>query len=98
MDNKCIEIVRWQGKKNITDQQMTTAVNLILDDLNNCPGFISQLLCKNAQGQWVDIYQWENEEYAHASNQFMANKSAFIALMELIEVSSVSIEIMNTAI
>jgi hypothetical protein len=90
-----VELVKWTALDDVTDTQMIDAVNQLLPDLKALPGFVKQDLYKDDSGQWVDFYIWDNKEYALASNDLMAPKPSFAALMSLIEPSSVTIEFLN---
>jgi len=94
MEAICLEVVKWKSKNKVVDEMMIKAASNIVIDLKNCEGFIQQVLCKNSLGEWVAVYYWKNEECAHASNEYMADKEAFINLMALVDVDSVSIETM----
>ena len=74
---------------------MVSAVDGILADLETLPGFISQTLYKDDEGRWVDLYHWDTREQAEDSNDLMAPRPAFQALMDLIDPSSVSIEFLT---
>lgn len=89
------EIVKWKGKDNITDEAMIAAVDAMTADLKSLKGFLHHSLYKAPNGEWIDIYYWETEADAHASNESMADKSSFTALIELIKPDSVSIEVMH---
>jgi len=86
------ELVKWQANANVSDAQMVEAVDGLLPDLQQLPGFINQTLYKDKDGIWVDLYFWETEEQAIASNGLMANKASFANLMSLLDLKSVSIE------
>jgi hypothetical protein len=60
--------------------------------LKTLPGFVKQDLYKDDTGQWVDLYIWDTRANAEASNDLMAPKPSFAALMSLIDPSSVTIE------
>ncbi|KAB7610209.1 hypothetical protein F9L33_15055 [Amylibacter sp. SFDW26] len=87
-----MELVKWQSQNNVLDIDMVNAVDGILPDLEKLPGFISQVLYKDSNGTWVDIYLWKTEEQAIASNDLMADKQSFIKLMSLLKPETVSIE------
>ncbi len=87
-----LELVKWQSAPDVSDQAMIDAVDGILPDLQKLPGFISQVLYKDKDGQWVDLYLWQTEEQAIASNDLMADKASFATLISLIKLDSVSIE------
>ena len=89
------ETVKWKSKSSIRDEIMIDAVNAMVVDLKTLKGFIHQSLYKTSNEEWVDVYYWETEEDAHASNVSMANKSSFKNLIGLIEPESVSIEILH---
>lgn len=91
MTKICIETVKWKSADHVSDQAMIEAAENIVADLKNCEGFLQQVLAKQ-NGEWVSIYYWVDEKSAHASNEYMADKAAFIDLMSLIEENSVSIE------
>lgn len=92
-----VEIVKWRSQNDVKDDDMIAAVNGILPDLKTLPGFIDQTLYKDSSECWVDIYHWQTEEEGIASNDLMADKPAFIKLMSLIDLESVSIEFMYPA-
>ena len=94
-DNPVFEIVKWKSKSDISDEAMVDAVNSMVVDLRSLKGFLHQSLYKNSSDEWVDIYYWETEMDAHASNTSMADKASFKKLIELIELNSVSIEVMH---
>ena len=87
-----VELVKWAALDGVTDAHMIDAVNQLLPDLKTLPGFVKQDLYKDDNGQWVDLYIWDNKEDALASNDLMAPKPSFAALMSLIDPSSVTIE------
>lgn len=90
-----IELVKWTALGDVRDAQMVDAVNQLLPDLKTLPGFVKQELYKDDNGQWVDLYIWDTKENALASNDLMAPKPSFAALMSLIEPSSVAIEFLT---
>jgi len=90
-----VELVRWKAKSAVSDGKMISAVDGILPDLEILPGFISQKLLKDDEGYWVDLYHWETREQGVASNDLMALRPSFQALMELIDPTSVSIEFLS---
>lgn len=94
-NNPVYEIVKWKSKSDISDQTMIDVVNAMVVDLKILKGFLHQSLYKNSSEEWVDIYYWETEEDAHASNTSMADKASFKSLIKLIEPNSVSIEVMH---
>lgn len=94
-NNLVYEIVKWKSKSNVKDQDMIDAVNNMVTDLKSLKGFLHQSLYKNSNEEWVDIYYWETEEDAHASNESMATKNSFDNLIKLIEPNTVSVEILH---
>ncbi|MEE9313175.1 MAG: hypothetical protein V3V02_00870 [Rhizobiaceae bacterium] len=92
MKMQVMELVKWRSQKNVSDADMVKAVHGILHDLETLPGFGSQVLYKDADGVWVDVYLWDSEGEAIASNDLMADKPSFQQLMSLIDLSSVTIE------
>lgn len=89
------EIVKWKPKETVSDERMIEAVNDMTEDLKSLKGFLQQTLYKSSNGEWVDIYYWETEKDAHASNASMADKESFKELITLIKPESVTIEIMQ---
>jgi len=87
-----MELVKWESQANVADADMIAAVNGILPDLKALPGFGSQVLYKDSAGVWVDVYLWDTQEQAIASNDLMADKPSFQKLMSLINLESVTIE------
>lgn len=94
-DQTIIELVKWRAKADIEDAAMISAVDGILPDLKTLPGFVSQTLYKDDEGYWVDLYRWETREQGVASNDLMAPRPSFQALIDLIDQTSVSIEFLS---
>lgn len=90
-----VELVKWRSKEGIEDDKMIAAVDGILPDLKALPGFISKTLCKDDSGFWVDLYSWETRAQAETSNDLMAPRPAFQALMDLVDPSSISITFLS---
>lgn len=93
--NHIVELVKWKAKPAVSNEEMVSTVDGILSDLKTLPGFISQTLYIDDEGYWVDLYQWETREQGVASNDLMAPRRSFQALMELIDPTSVSIEFLS---
>jgi len=91
------EIVSWNAKPEVTPQQMLGAIEAMLPDLKQLPGFIYQSAGQTESGRWVEIYYWDNADNAHKSNERMATKASLANLMELIEADSVTMEVIETA-
>ena len=89
------EVVKWKSKSGVKDEDMIASVNAMVPDLKKLKGFLRQSLYKSSNGEWVDIYYWETEEDAHASNANMVNTASFKNLVGLIETDSVSIEVLH---
>lgn len=94
-NNPVYEIVKWESKPDVSDKAMIDAVSAMVVDLKSLKGFLHQSLYKNSNEEWVDIYYWETEEDAHASNTSMADKASFKTLIDLIEPNTVSIEVLH---
>lgn len=92
-----VEILRWQSAEGVTDKKMIDAVQDMVPDLQQLPGFQYQTLVKTADGMWTDIYFWDTEHDAHKSNELMADKASLGALLALIKPDSVSIEVLPMA-
>ncbi|WP_419903404.1 hypothetical protein [Kiloniella sp.] len=89
-----VETVSWNAQADVSNQQMVDAVNNMLPDLKTLPGFKYQSLSKNDAGRWVEIYYWETSEDAHRSNELMADKVSLHNLIALIDIDSLSIEVL----
>ncbi|KJZ14881.1 hypothetical protein TW85_07255 [Marinomonas sp. S3726] len=89
------EVLSWQAKANVSDQDMINAVEGLLADLKTLPGFLFQNLSKDSKGRWVEVYFWQTEVDAHNSNSLMADKTSMVNLMGLIEIESISMEVMS---
>jgi len=89
------ETVKWKSKSGVPDKEMVDAVNAMVLDLKSLKGFLHQSLYKDTNEVWVDVYYWETEKDAHASNMSMSDKVSFKNLIDLIEPNSVSIEILH---
>lgn len=94
-DRYIAELVKWRAKPDVSDSAMVKAVDGLLADLQELPGFVRQFLYKDKDGQWVDLYFWETEKQAVASNDLMADKASFGKLISLIEPETVTIEMLN---
>lgn len=90
-----LEIVKWKAKPNVSDEQMVKSVNDMVPDLKKLEGFINQTLYKDENDNWIDIYYWDTAENAHLSNERMADKKSLKELLELIELETVTMEILN---
>ncbi|MEH6449409.1 MAG: hypothetical protein V7765_12115 [Oleispira sp.] len=88
------EILSWQAKAEVTDEQMVAAVNAMLPDLKILPGFLFQSLSKDSQGRWVEVYFWQTTEDAHNSNELMAKKASLAHLMQLLHAETIEMEVM----
>jgi L-lactate utilization protein LutB len=89
------EILSWNAKAGVSDQQMITAMQTMLPDLKNLPGFLFQNLSKDAKDRWVAVYFWQTAEDAHNSNVLIANKKSMTALMQLLHAETIEMEVME---
>jgi len=91
-----LEILTWKAKSpDVSDGEMIAAVAEMVPDLKMLKGFQSQRLYKDSHGTWVDVYYWDSEEDAHASNDAMADKTSLARLIALIAPGSITIEVMT---
>jgi len=91
-----LEILTWKAKSpDVSDDEMIAAVAGLVPDLKMLKGFQSQSLYKDSDGTWVDVYYWDSEEDAHASNDAMADKVSLARLIVLIAPGSITIEVMT---
>ncbi len=91
-----LEILTWQARSSsVSDDQMITAVQGLVKDLKTLKGFQNQTLYKDSDGTWIDIYYWDSEHDAHASNDAMADKASLARLIELIKPGSITIKVMT---
>ena len=67
----------------------------ILPDLQALPGYQSHTLYRAADESWLAVYRWDTVKAAHASNDLMAQKPGFQALMALIAPETVMIEVFD---
>ncbi|MFV2061596.1 MAG: hypothetical protein ACC653_13000 [Gammaproteobacteria bacterium] len=93
--NKTLKIVKWKAKSNVTDSEITYAVNNMVKDLKQQKGFVSHTLYKTEYDEWVDINYWDSVEDANDSSGKMLEKKSFVSLIDLIEVASVNVDIMD---
>jgi len=91
-----LEIVKWKGKPEISDSQMIEAVAAMVPDLKKLDGFISQNLYKDNEGFWIDVYYWNTAENAHLSNERMAEKESLKSLLEIIELDTVTMQVLES--
>ena len=90
-----LEVVKWKAKSTVSDKQMIDAVNEMVPDLKKLEGFVNQTLYKDREGYWVDVYYWDSAENAHLSNERMSKKESLINLLDIVELDTVSIEILT---
>ena len=90
-----IEIVSWNAKRDVSDEEMCQALAAMVPDLKSLPGFQYQLAGKDSNGRWVDVYYWDSAKDAHASNDLMADKESLAVLLALVELESVCIEVIE---
>jgi len=91
-----LEILTWKAKSpDVSDDDMIAAVAGLIPDLKMLKGFHSQTLYKDSDGTWVDVYYWDSEHDAHASNDAMADKASLARLIALIAPGSITIEVMT---
>lgn len=90
-----LEIVKWKAKPGITDSQMTETVNAMVSDLKKLDGFINQTLYKDDEAYWLDVYYWNTSENAHLSNERMAEKESLKSLLQIIELDTVTMKILE---
>jgi len=93
--NKTLKIVKWKAKTNVTDSEITYAVNNMVLDLNQLKGFVSHALYKTEYNEWIDVNYWDSVEDANNSNGKMLEKDSFTTLIKLIDVASVNVDIMD---
>ena len=90
-----LELVRWRGISAKADQDMAQAMAAILPDLQDLPGYQSHTLYRAADESWLAVYRWDTATAAHASNDLMAEKPGFQALMALIAPETVTSEVFD---
>ncbi len=97
-----IETVSWQAKADTQKEQMIEAVNNMVADLQQLPGFRHEALAlqhqvnataSKASRQWLQLYYWDSAEAAHNSNQLMADKASLQELVSLIEPETIAIDV-----
>lgn len=89
------EILSWNAKSGVSDQQMIAAMLAMLSDLKALPGFLFQNLNKDTKDRWVAVYFWQTAKDAHNSNTLMANKKSMTALMQLLHAETIEMEVME---
>jgi len=89
------ELLSWQARPEISDEQMTETMAAMLPDLKNLPGFLFQTLSKDSKGHWIAVYFWKTAESAHASNTLMADKTSMVQLMQLLIPETIVMEVME---
>lgn len=91
-----LEILTWKAKSpDISDDEMIAAVAGMVPDIKMLKGFQSQSLYKDSTGTWIDVYYWDSEEDAHASNGTMADKASLARLIDMIAPGSITLEVMT---
>ena len=91
-----IEILTWDAAKNVSDKEMIAAVDNMVPDFKELPGFKSQTLYKDSTRGWVDVYCWDIEENARLSNERMRGKESLNWLMSLLIPESITMEFMSS--
>lgn len=90
-----LEILTWKAiSPDISDDEMIAAAAGMVPDLKMLKGFQRQSLYKDSNGTWVDVYYWDSEADARASNDAMAGKASLARLIAMIEPGSITMEIM----
>lgn len=74
---------------------MIETVNALIPDLKK-DGFISQTLYKDKDDYWADIYYWSTSKNAHLSNDQMTEKESLKKLLEIIDLNTVTMEILES--
>ncbi|TPN85184.1 hypothetical protein [Aquimarina algicola] len=90
-----LEIVKWKAKPNVSDSQMIEMVDAMVPDLKNIEGFIDQVLYKDKDEYWIDVYYWDSVQNAHLSNERMADKASLKKLLELIQLETITIDVLE---
>ena len=93
--NNVLEILTWKSMVGISDEYMIRAVYSMVIDLRELKGFLKQTLYKEEDGTWIDVYYWQTEEDAHASNDSMADKESLKTLMSIIEPNTVTMKVVS---
>jgi hypothetical protein len=95
MHKPVFEILSWKSAMKVSDNEMIESTRLFINQASRLPGFLHQSLYKEAQGKWLCVYFWENEDHAHQSNELVQNFSTFKNLISLIEEDSISIQVLT---
>lgn len=75
-----IEVVMYQLRPEVTDEQMLALSTLVQGWLTTQPGYIRRELAKNEEGRWLDLVHWRTmREAKQAAEQI--NQQPFAAQM-----------------
>jgi hypothetical protein len=94
-DKPVIEILKWKSKAGVSDERMVESVNNMVVDLKSLDGFLHQSLYKSSDGVWIDVYYWNSKEDADLSSVRMSDKKSYKELVDLIELESIKIDVME---
>ncbi len=96
MNQSVVELVTYQLKSGVTEQQLATTHEGVHSFLNRQPGFIYRSLSQDESGQWFDIAYWQDLATAKAASEAFMSDPASQALCELVEMESVVMRHMLT--
>ena len=80
-----MEVVVFNTKSNITNQQVTNAAKLMLETLQSWDGFQSRELVLVGDEKWIDIIHWKNLESATMAQEKAMKNKICLAFFSLID-------------
>jgi len=80
-----MEVVVFNTKNNVTDQQVTNTATLMLKTMRSWDGFMSRELVKVGDGKWIDVVHWKNPEAAILAQEKAMKSEVCLAFFSLID-------------
>ncbi|MEH6626488.1 MAG: hypothetical protein V7739_08585 [Motiliproteus sp.] len=97
MRQSVVELVTYQLKSGVTEQQLAATHEGVHSFLNRQPGFIYRSLSQDESEQWFDIVYWRDLATATAAGEAFMTDPAGQALGELADMDTVVMRHMLTA-
>jgi len=97
MDITTVEIVSFQFKSQVTEQQINSTHLAVNQLLLAQPGFYYRSLSCDENGQWFDVVYWKNISCAKKASDVFMDSEAGQAMLQLIDGDSVSLRYMEAA-
>ncbi len=95
MDTTTVEIVSFQFKTDVTEQQINNTHLAVNQLLLAQPGFYYRSLSCDDNGLWFDVVYWKNMSCAKKASDVFMDSDAGQAMLQLIDGDSVTLRYMD---